>query len=60
LLPLFAELKNINGMIRTVISPPKIHTPLPISANHARKTIEVLLYFIDELVETNLHLKKTL
>jgi hypothetical protein len=38
-------------MIKTVISPKKSTYPLPIPANYVGKTIEVLLYSIDELAE---------
>ena len=39
-------------MIKTVISPKKSTYSLPIPANYVGKTVEVLLYSIDELVET--------
>jgi len=45
-------------MIKTVISPKKSTYPLPIPANYVGKTIEVLLYSIDEPVESKEKLTK--
>jgi len=45
-------------MVKAVISPEKSTYLLPIPANYVGKKIEVLLYSIDELVETKEKLAK--